>query len=327
MIDHDQGVFVTGGSGALGSRVLRLLEAGDMRPPVVIASRAEPTVSPLVPDRDRYWHLDLEQDIALPVGVQAVLHIAGEKRDEHRMWEVNHTGTRRLIEAAARVGVRRFVYVSSVGVYGAPKHAGLVDESHHRTPGNVYEASKSAGEAAVRELCPHFGMEFVVVQPTNVLAHAPGGSYPLLGLMSAIKSGRFTYFGAGDPWVNYVHVDDAASAIAVALVSGSNGATYIVNTPSRLSALAAWIASELGVSAPARRIPAWLGALMGRTGSALQRVAGRSMPITVERYRELTNTTLYDGEGLSREQGFRYPIGIEAAVRALVKAYRSEGRL
>ena len=291
------------------------------------ASRAGPARSGAALDRGRHWQLDLEQEVSLPGGVQAVLHIAGEKREERRMWEVNHRGTRKLIEAAARAGVDRFVYVSSVGVYGAPKHAGVVDASHPRTPGNVYESSKNAGEAAVRELCPRLGMEFVVVQPTNVLAHAPGGPCPLLGLMSAIQSGRFAYIGAGDPCVNYVHVDDVASAIAVALASGANGATYIVNTPAHLSALAGWIAAELDVSAPTRRIPAWLGEGLGRMGSALQRVAGRGMPFTTQRYRELTNTTVYDGDGLVRELGFRYPIGIEAATRALVNTYRGEGRL
>ena len=43
-----------------------------------------------------------------------------------------------------------------------------------------------------------------------------------------------------------------------------------------------------------------------------------------ERLRELTNTTRYDGSALCRTTGFAYPIGIERALRTLVRQYRSE---
>lgn len=323
----DQSLLVTGGSGALGSRVLRALANGAPTASLVIASRSKPVNLPMAVDRGRHWPLDLEHDIVLPDGVATVLHIAGEKRDEKRMWAINNAGTRRLIEAAARAGARRFVHVSSVGVYGAHLRAELVDPTHARTPRNVYEASKNAGEAAVRELCPRFGIEFMVVQPSNVLAPSVGVSYPLLGLMRAIESRRFSYFGRRDAWLNYVHVDDVASAIVAVVASGANGATYIVNTPARLSALAGWIAVELGVPAPSCRFPGWLGALAGYIGSALQGATGRNMPFTTERYAELTNATRYEDAAMREALGFRYPIGIEQAVRALVAAYRAEGCL
>lgn len=327
MTASDQSLLVTGGSGTLGSRVLRVLAAAEAAPSIVIGSRSEPAALPTALMGGRHWPLDLERDIVLPEGIATVLHIAGEKRDEKRMWEINDAGTRRLIAAAARAGVRRLVHISSVGVYGAPPRTELVDTAHARTPRNVYEASKNAAEAAVRELCPRLGIEFMVVQPTNVLAPSVGVSYPLLGLMSAIQSGRFAYLGRHDAWLNYVHVDDVASAIAAVVASGTNGATYIVNTPARMSVLAGWIADELGVPAPTRRFPAWLGALAGQAGSALQRAARRSMPFTTERYAELTNATRYEDVALREALGLRYPIGIEAAVRSLVVSYRAEGRL
>jgi dihydroflavonol-4-reductase len=327
MIGAEERMLVTGATGALGGHVLNALRAADDRHRLVIAFRGEPLLPAGLSARSQYWRLDLREEVALPEGVQTVLHIAGEKHDERRMWEINHMGTVRLVEAAGRAGVQRFVYVSSVGVYGAPKHAGQVDSTYPRKPRNVYEASKNAGEAAVRELCPLLGMKFVVVQPTNVLVHVADSSYPLLGLMSAIKSDRFAFLGRDEAWLNYVHVDDAAAAIVFALARGRAGATYIVNTPLRLSALAGCIAAELGVPAPSRRIPAWLGAVAGLGGSALQRATGRGMPFSIARHCELTNTTVYDGDGLNRELGFEYPIGIRAAVRALVGTYRREGKL
>jgi len=263
----------------------------------------------------------------LPHGVGTVIHIAGEKRDESRMWATNHEGTRKLVEAAGRVGVRRFIYLSSVGVYGAPKHAGTVNEHSARTPRNTYEASKNAGETVVRENCTQLGMEHVIVQPTNVIGHVAGRSYPLLGLISMINAGRFARFGRGETWTNYVGVNDVAAMIVAACRSGCDGGTYIANGPARLSDLVAWVSGELGLPPSTRRLPAWVGALAGAAGSLIEHTTKRSMPFNSERYREMTNTTQYDGEKAVREFGFAYPVGIETTVRHLVQTYRTEGRL
>lgn len=275
------------------------------------------------------WHaLDLvDPTLSVPPGVDIVVHVAGEKSDGATMEAVNHHGTRRLIKACAQAHVRRFVHVSSVGVYGVAPHAGRIDESQPHWPRNVYEMSKEAGESAVRELCPRLGIEHLVVQPSNVLGHQPGRAYPLLGLMASIKARRFVYFGEKETRVNYVCVEDTAAAIVAAAQHGSDGRTYIVNTPTRLTNLVGWISAELGIDAPVRRLPLWIGAAVARAGSALQRTTGRPMPFNAERFLELTNTTEYDGRTIEHELGLTYPLGIEAAVRALVRAYRAESRL
>jgi len=319
-------VLVTGGNGLIGTHLIRLLGSDSVQRQVIVASRSVSSDCRISANVAR-WPMELTDEIVLPPNVRTVIHIAGEKRDVDRMWAVNHRGTARLVEAAARVGVRRFVHLSSVGVYGAPRHAGLVDASHERTPNNAYEASKNAGELAARELCALRGVEFVVIQPTNVLGYVPGRMYPLLGLMSTIKSGRFAYFGETKAWVNYVDVEDVAAAIAAAERSGADQATYIVNTPALLGDMVDWIAQAVGVPAPHRRIPRWIGASAGFGGSLYQRLTGRSAPFSSERYRELTNTTRYHGDHLPNELGLEYPVGIETAVRRLVAAYRRDGRL
>ncbi|MBI5138139.1 MAG: NAD-dependent epimerase/dehydratase family protein [Nitrospirae bacterium] len=318
-------LLITGASGFLGTSILRALQelAPDIR--VIAAGR---TVGALGSPPVEGVPLDLASHcVVLPDGVDTVLHLAGEKHDESRMWAVNHAGTRRLVEAAANAGVRRFIYLSSVGVYGAPKHAGVVTKYHARTPRNTYEESKNAGEICVTGLCPHLGIEHLVVQPTNVIGHVPGRSYPLIGLMSMIQASRFAYFGSRDAWVNYVNVEDVAASVVATCQHGPNRAVYIVNTPTRLANVVSWIASELAVPEPRRRLPAWLGGAVGTAGSMLQRLVGRGMPFNADRYRELTNTTWYDGTDITGDLGFTYPIGIEQTVRDLVRAYRAEGRL
>jgi nucleoside-diphosphate-sugar epimerase len=242
------------------------------------------------------------------------------------MDEVNHLGAARLVDAAARAGARRFVHLSSVGVYGAPKHAGVIDELREHRPANAYERSKDAGERAVRERCAANAMACVVLQPSNVIGWSQ--ARPLLGLMRIVAKGWFRYFGQTEAWVNYVGVEDVAGAlIAEAREGHDDDATYIVNTPVPLRRMVDWIAAELAIRPPGKRWPYPAGVALAAAGALGRSVLARELPFSPERLRELTNTTRYEGSAISRGLGFDYPQGIEATLRKLVRAYRDEGRL
>jgi nucleoside-diphosphate-sugar epimerase len=301
------------------------LHNGPSKHKIIAAGRQRALKGPI---EIEHFELDLSSlAIELPERIDTVLHIAGEKVDESRMHLVNHQGTKRLVEAAARSGVRRFVYISSVGVYGAPRHSGLVTESFPHTPRNRYEASKDAGEACVREVCARAGMDYIILQPSNVIGIVPGRSHPLLGLMKSIKRGRFTWFGTGNIWANYVAVEDVAAAVIKAAENGPPEQTFIINTPERLSELVRWISDELRVPMPHRRFPLWVGQAVVGLGSVVSRFTSRSMPINRERLLEITNTTRYDGSLLMTATGFTYPLGIETAIRQLVRQYIEKGLL
>lgn len=308
--------LITGGGGVLGRAIVRLMHEASKAPELVITSR----------QASGELFLDLnEAELVLPGGIDVVLHIAGEKHDETRMDAINHLGTRRLVEAAAQSGVRRFVYVSSVGVYGAAPHSGVVTESFPHTPRNRYEASKDAGEVCVLECCERVGMEAVILQPSTVLAFVPNTSYPLLRLMKMINRKNFVWFGHGSPWVNYVSVDDVAAAVIAATCRAPAG-SYIINTPALLEDVVGWISNELGVRKPHLVLPMWIGQVAAAIGGGTSRLAP-VFPLQRERFIELTNTTYYDPSILQEKLSFKYPVGIEALIRALAKTYRHEGML
>lgn len=100
--------------------------------------------------------------------VEAVWHGAAitagaerEKREASRIVEVNLLATVRALEAAARAGVRRFLYPSSSAVYGNTAFGGEgpVDEDAPLRPMNLYGITKVAAEAAVLRLAPALGLE------------------------------------------------------------------------------------------------------------------------------------------------------------------------
>ena len=105
--------LVTGASGFIGSALLNVLRGTNQG--LMIAGRRPLAVGEATPPR--WIGLDLAAPaIDLPAGIETVLHLAGEKRDEALMDEVNHRGAARLVDAAARAGARRFVHLSSVGL-------------------------------------------------------------------------------------------------------------------------------------------------------------------------------------------------------------------
>lgn len=321
--------LVTGSSGFIGSALLRALQADAPQQRVWLASRHA-----LQPEQPvwRPWKLDLAAPaLVLPEGLHTVLHLAGEKRDAARMPAINHVAALRLVEAAAQVGARRFVHLSSVGVYGAPRHAGVVTEACPHAPRGPYEASKDAGERAVRERCAALGLACVVLQPSNVVGVVTevdgvlGRSLPLLGLVRMVARGWFRHFGRREAWANYVAVEDVAAALLAAASHGAADGVFIVNTPAPLAHFVGWAADELGLPPPRARLPWWVGAVAAGAGAVGSKLLQRSLPFNPARFGEVTNTTRYDGTALQHGLGFNYPLGIEAALRAMVRQYRAMG--
>jgi nucleoside-diphosphate-sugar epimerase len=314
----DGAILVTGSRGFIGEVVLRKLSTQVPHRQQLCAGRS------VTAD----FALDLSSDeIVVPQGIDTIVHLAGEKRDDWGMWPVNCEGTRRLVKAAAVAGVRRFVHLSSVGVYGADPHSGRIDECLTHAPRNNYELSKNAGEQAVRELCPALGLDWVVLQPSNVLGVVTGRSYPLLGLMRAIQRGRFFQIGSRRAWVNYVAVEDVADAIVASVLSPISGCAWIINTPALVDDVVTWAAQELEVAAPMRRLPLAIGWGVAQAAGLIARITGRALPIDPPRFRELTSTTVYDGSAITRDIGFEYRMGVEVLVRGLARRYREENLL
>ena len=316
-------VLVTGGRGFIGGFVLQALRTAMPQQAVLLAGRTQPAATF---DGLQTVPLDLTAPhLHLPRGVHTVLHLAAEKHDTARMQAVNHAAAVRLVDAAAQAGAHCFVHLSSVGVYGARKHAGSVTTATPHTPQGDYESSKDAGERGVRERCAALGLRCTVLQPSNVVGLAPGRSRPLLGLTRTVARGWFRHLGAREVWVNYIAAEDVAAALVAAVQHAGAEGTWILNTPAPLRSLVGWVADELKLPAPTATLPLWLAGAAAGLGAVAGAVLRRELPLSPARFRELSNTTRYDGSAVLAALGFNYPLGIEAAVRSMVRQYRHEG--
>jgi nucleoside-diphosphate-sugar epimerase len=139
--------------------------------------------------------------------------------------------TRRLIEASLAADVRRFVLVSSFGVYGAAelKSGSLVDEStpvdrtpHRRDP---YSYSKVVQEQVAWEACRQGGLPLVVVRPGVIIGPGRGALSSRIGL----QLGPLLIRMGGGQTLPYVFVDNCSAAIRQAgLIEGIDGEAFNV---------------------------------------------------------------------------------------------------
>ncbi len=208
-------VLITGAHGFIGGATARRL-GEDPAMEILAASRsARAPQGRILPVQ-----LDLRDSVSLDralQGVDAVIHCAYADR------ATTVEGTRNLVAAAQRNGVRRLVHLSSIAVYG--QASGEVTESHPRIPstGDDYAAWKAAAEE-ICEAAPEIGT--VMLRPTIV--HGAGSGLWVTKMARRLEAGAIGDLGAaGEGICNLVHVRDVAEA-AVAGLTGQPGA-YNVN--------------------------------------------------------------------------------------------------
>lgn len=209
-------IVITGATGFIGSRMAaRLREEGEN---VVLLGRSRNDMERQRADRlgERGLQVhdaDLTVDDLAPFveGADRVIHLAAAQHEanqpESYFERINVGGTRRLLEACVSAGVRRFVYGSTIGVYGQAL-AGEIDEQTQVAPDNHYGRTKLAAEEVVRE----FGDRLETAVARISETYGPG-DYRLLKLFSGIRKGMFFMIGSGRNLHQLVYVDDLVQGL------------------------------------------------------------------------------------------------------------------
>jgi dihydroflavonol-4-reductase len=227
-------ILVTGATGHIGNVLVRkLLDQGEKVRALIW--RGE--------DTRHLKGLDVEQvqgDVLDPAslepalrGIETVYHLAGlisiMPGRNPLVWRVNVEGTRNMLEAARRAGIRRLIYTSSIHAIARAPHGVTMDESlgfDQNNPYGEYDRSKAAASLEVQE-ASGYGLDAVIVCPTGVI-----GPYDFRGsemgevIRNAAEARPMFYVtGAYD----FVDVRDVVSGLIAASERGRRGESYILS--------------------------------------------------------------------------------------------------
>jgi dihydroflavonol-4-reductase len=239
-------------------------------------------------------------------GVERVFHVAGvtsmRPRDRERVFEINVTGTRHVLEQAKRAGVQRVVHTSSVGGIGPAKRGGVADESQKFTGGrlgNTYVNSKHEAEQEAFRYADK-GLSVVCVNPTFVLGpDDPGRGGTSNALVRRFLLRRIPAYVEGA--LNIVDVRDVAAGQLLADERGKSGERYILGGRNfTLDRLFADLSRISGVAPPRLRLP---GSLTLAGVEVLTRI-GLPIPTTPDEVRSGMEWWTYTSDKAERELGF-----------------------
>lgn len=258
-------VLITGATGFLGRWLVEAALARGWRvraavrdPQASVATRWPRAVDVVPIDLtadEAHWRPRLH-------GVDAVIHAAGRAhvlRETERdplaaFMALNRDATIRIARAAADEGVRRFVFVSSIGVHGNTSGHGVFSEATPFAPVTPYAASKVAAEEALRDLATRTRLEVTIVRPP--LLHGPDVKANFLRLLRLVDLGWPLPFGAVRNRRSLVYVENLADLlVACASHPAAGGQSFLAGDGLTLStpALMRELAARLG--RPARLLP------------------------------------------------------------------------
>jgi nucleoside-diphosphate-sugar epimerase len=274
-------VFITGGTGFIGGRVVRRLR--DRGDDVVALVRSREKGRELEQGGCRLVEGDLSASDAIRDACEdcdAVVHGAAiykvgiPKSEREAMHDANVRGTERVLDAAWQAGVGRILYVSTVNVFGNTRGE-VVDETYEREPGDwvsVYDETKWLAHEAAKERIAK-GAPIVIVQPGGV--YGPGDHSEVGNVIDQTRTGKLKAVPFADMGLNLVHVDDVAEGILLALDRGEVGESYVLGGQvATMRDLVETVSKVEGRKAPKREMPTGLIKAAAPAGPVLGKLMG-----------------------------------------------------
>jgi dihydroflavonol-4-reductase len=324
--------LVTGATGFVGAAVTRALLGGQWQVRV-LARRGS--------DRRNLRNLDVEvcegdlgDSSSLERGAQGcdgLFHVAADYRlgapDPAQLYRVNVEGTRNVLNAAQRAGVRRIVYTSSVATIGIPADGTPGDERTQSSLANMighYKRSKYLAEQVVRDAAQG-GIPVVIVSPSTPVGPGDIKPTPTGLLVLDAAAGRMPAYV--DTGLNIVHVDDVAAGHLLAYERGKPGERYILGGQDMsLREILEVIARLEGRHPPRVRLPYGVVLPIAYLAEGFARLTGRSGRITLEGVRMSRKKMFFSSAKAARELGYRWRPPVRAFEDA-IRWFRDNGLL
>jgi dTDP-glucose 4,6-dehydratase len=235
-------LFVTGGAGFIGSNFIRYLLELNRNYTIVnydkltYAANLENLSTFTENPRYRFIKGDVCEASAVEAamrGCDAVIHLAAESHVDRSIYdptqsiETNFTGTFVLLQIARRIGITRFVHISTDEVYGDLSSGTSANEQSLLQPSSPYSSSKAASDLLVLSFVRTYGVPALVTRSSNNYGPCqfPEKFLPLV-ITNALLGKPLPIYGDGKQERAWLHVEDNCRGILAVLERGRIGEVY-----------------------------------------------------------------------------------------------------
>jgi nucleoside-diphosphate-sugar epimerase len=321
-------ILVTGGTGLVGSELVRQLVAQNRKVRVIYRQQAR--LEPLLDyiDKVEFFEADI-LDITLlreaMEGVTQVYHAAAYisflPGDYERLMKVNVEGTANVVNAMADAGVNRIVYVSSIAaIGGSPGKVITEDTKWEKNPYNTrYGLSKMLAEREIWRGVAEHGLEAVILNPGIILGTGFWEEKNTARLWDAAWKGMPFY----TPGTNgYVDVQDVARLMILLMDSNIVNERFIAVAENlSFKELMQQIAATLGKPAPRYAIQKWMAYFIAPADWLSSSLSGGKRRLTLENLRVSLAPFHYSNQKIKDTLGFKF-MPISQTIRRITDAYR-----
>jgi len=326
-------ILVTGGSGFTGANLVRrLLGLGhevtvlDIKEESVLRNSETQAATVIVGSVTDPKVVDRATK-----GQEIVFHIAAAFREisapDSLYVEVNEGGTRNVLAAAQRNGVRRVIHCSTSGVHGGntPRPWG---EDAPIGPDDIYQQTKWMSEQVCQEFIAQ-GQDITIVRPTS--EYGPGDTYGMRHLFRMAKKGRFIMFGSGKGTVHPIYIENLVDFFVLVMGNpATKGQVYLIADPLpiTLNDLVKAVGRAQGVKVKITHLP--LLTVLYYAGWATEIICKPlkiSPPIFRRRVHWFQSKSAYSIARAVSELSYKPSISMDEGMRRTAAWYRENGYL
>jgi nucleoside-diphosphate-sugar epimerase len=270
--------------------------------------------------RDRELVKDLLRD------VDYIFHLASAHLQvnlpEAEYWSVNVHGLKAFLEAARQNGIKKFIHVSTVGVYGNLKVVPADEESACQSQ-SLYGETKRAGELEVIKYCTEHGLSSLILRPAWV--YGPGCPRTLK-IYKSLHKKLFVMIGDGQNLRHPVYIEDMLQAFRLAIQKDTaNAEIFLIGGECAVttSELVKSFCRALELPEPKIRIPYGLGIALAATSEIIFRISAKEPPFSRRSLEFFQTNNAFDISKARDIMGFKPAYGFETGLMKCKEWLRS----
>lgn len=307
--------LVTGGAGFVGSALVRRLLEGGRRVVVLdnFFSGVREHVEGLGPELTVVEGDVLDTATVARVfrehAPERVYHLVGDTfvpsayLEPRRFFRINVEGTLNVLQAVARAGTRRMLYVSSTEVYGRARTQ-PIGEGHALDPANTYAVSKLAADRLCHTFFHEHGVPVVIARIFNCYGPRETQPYVVPELVRQLARGPVVHLGNAEARRDFTYVEDTARGLEALM-----GSSLPDGEPCHVGS---------GTSTSIRELAMLCGRLMGHPDVRIELDPRRMRRLDIDDFR-------CDASRLGAATGWAPQVGLEEGLARTIAWYREHG--